>query len=111
MISKALAAKLGVTYAAGTEGGGSPKLIGPPENREELGPELDWEGSAYQHEFLAPFKRDAERPDTDYRVRDKPQANAYWSVKPSDAQNVILRYQDKDKHPALLVRQIKSADG
>jgi hypothetical protein len=76
---------------------------------------LDWDGSGFQHEFLAPFQRDARRGDVDYFVRNPPRAALYWAVKPYDAQNVVLRYADSDKpeerRPALLERPFKGPDG
>jgi hypothetical protein len=90
-------------------------LIEPLAEGKEEGTLLDWDGSGYQHPFLAPFKRDDERNDVDYFKRNPPRSALYWAVKSYDAQNVILRHADAEKpderRPALLERTFKGPDG
>ena len=64
----------------------------------------------YQHRLLAPFRDWASQPDKAAYLASR-RAYQYWAVKPAEGVTVLLRYGDKDKHPALLERTAEAGRG
>jgi hypothetical protein len=50
---------------------------------------------------MAPYRADAERPDTDF-VLDPGRTRLFWAVKPRENAAALVRYSDAAKHPALI---------
>lgn len=69
---------------------------GPPDG-------VVWLPQDYQHPLLAPFRDDANNPETGF-AENPPRTYRYWDVTPTTGQ-VLVRYGDEPKRPALLETQ------
>jgi hypothetical protein len=78
------------------------------------GVEWSWQSTDtdYSHPILQPFKRWRQDPNIDF-VKAPRWADRYWEVKPKEGNrvSVLVRYQDKEKHPAVLENRLANRPG
>jgi uncharacterized membrane protein len=66
-----------------------------------------WDAVGFRHPIIAPFREWGQAGTVDFfKQGQEPAAKRYWQITPRDAKDVIVRYADKDKRPALLERSL-----
>lgn len=64
----------------------------------------------YQHRLLAKFREWSGQPEY-AGVLNSARAYQYWFVNPAEGATVLMRYDDKGKHPALMERTFADSKG
>jgi hypothetical protein len=83
-------------------------LNGVIQTKADDGVEWDWDkrSANYSHEILKPFETWRQDPGIDF-VKSPRRAERYWDVKADKpSTTVLIRYQDKENHPAILERRL-----
>lgn len=60
-----------------------------------------WMEYQYSHPMIAPFREYAQMPETGF-ADSPPRTFKYWEVEPYQRGLTLLKYADKDRHPAIL---------
>jgi hypothetical protein len=77
--------------------------------KSAAGVPFDWQPGVYRHALLQPFEKWNTNPNIDF-VEARRRAYRYWRVE-APAENVLLRYRDKGRNPALLETHFDKGKG